>query len=82
MITGHENAANMTPQFMLGLDIAYLHTKFDHSMFTWFNHASFRDGFPSEGWQLLRSIYLSNLKSLFTPTMKIWKMIQKNRKWD
>ena len=39
--------------------------------FSWPDHVPYRDGLPSISWQLLRSTYAPNLKSLSPPTTKI-----------
>ena len=44
--------------------------------FTWHDHAPFRDDLSSVGYDLLRSTFLPNLKSLSLSTTKIWKAIQ------
>jgi len=55
-------------------EISLVFTKF--KWFAWPGHASFRDSLPSMGWHLLWSAYLPNLRSLPTPTTKIWRAIQ------
>jgi len=73
----------------MGLDIAYLCTKFDSSSFSrsldndwcppkfkrfmWFDYALFRDDLSSVGLHFLRSACLSNLNSLFPPSTKMWR---------
>jgi len=43
---------------------------------TWCDHAHFRDSLSSVGWDLLWSANTRNLKSLCSPTTKIWKTTQ------
>ena len=43
---------------------------------TWRDHAHFRDGLSSVGWDLLCSTHIPNLKCLWLPATKIWKAMQ------